>query len=128
METTRPDVSQAERDRSADEREPVVEGEEEREDEQEAETSRRRYGLYVSAVLVALFFVRVLGEPWDTRFPPTFPDAFNPGRTDTYYAIAGLSPFRPSFYWAARPVLYPAFVWLFGRTSHLIVLGQMATY
>ncbi|HEX2024037.1 MAG TPA: hypothetical protein VHF00_04990 [Acidimicrobiales bacterium] len=96
--------------------------------EGEAESPPRRYGLYVSAVLVALFFVRVLGEPWETRFPPMFPDALNPGRTDTYYAIAGLTPFRPSFYWAARPVLYPAFVWLLGRTSQLIVLGQMATY
>jgi hypothetical protein len=120
METTTPEQSEAERDRPADEPALVLEG--------EAENPPRRYGLYVSAVLVALFFVRVLGEPWETRFPPMFPDALNPGRTDTYYAIAGLTPFRPSFYWAARPVLYPAFVWLLGRTSQLIVLGQMATY
>lgn len=76
-------------------------------DEDPSESFRRRYGLYISAIVVALFFVRVLGEPWDTRFPPQFPDALNPGRTDTYYAVAGLTPFRPSFYWAPRPFLYP---------------------
>jgi len=84
--------------------------------------------LYGSAIAVALFSVRLLGQPWNTHFRPQFPDAFNPGRTDTYYAVARLTPFRPSFYWSPRPIVYPAFVWLFGRSSHLIVLGQTAAY
>ena len=87
-----------------------------------------RYGLYLSAVLVGLFCLRVLGEPWSTHFPPIFPDALNPGRSDTYYAVSLLTPFRPSFYFAARPVLYPAFIWLFGRSSQLIVLAQTLVY
>lgn len=70
----------------------------------------------------------MLGEPWSTHFPPMFPDALNPGRSDTYYAVARLTPFRPSFYWAPRPVVYPAFVWLFGRNSQLIVLAQTLLY
>jgi hypothetical protein len=91
-------------------------------------TGRRSYAFYASAVAVALFCVRLLGQPWTTHFRPQFPDALNPGRTDTYYAVARLSPFRPKFYWSPRPVVYPAFVWLFGRSSHLIVLGQTAAY
>lgn len=89
---------------------------------------RRRHGLYVSAILVALFCLRVLGSAWSTHFPPVFPDALNPGRTDTYYAVAGLTPFNPAFYWAARPFVYPAFLWLLGRNSLLVVVGQMAVY
>ena len=88
----------------------------------------RRVALYASAVVVALFLVRLLGEPWSTHFPPKFPDAFNPGRTDTYYAVAGLSPFRPSFYTAPRPIVYPAFLWLFARNSLLIVVAQAFVY
>jgi len=88
----------------------------------------RRVALYASAVLVALFCVRLLGEPWSTHFPPKFPDAFNPGRNDTYYAVSMLSPFRPSFYTAARPIVYPAFVWLFARDSAVIVVAQTAVY
>ena len=70
----------------------------------------------------------MLGAQWSTHFPPQFPDALNPGRTDTYYAVSLLTPFRPSFYFAARPVLYPAFIWLFGRSSQLIVLAQTLLY
>jgi hypothetical protein len=89
---------------------------------------KARWGFYASAVVVALFCLRLLGAKWSTHFPPTFPDALNPGRTDTYYAVAQLTPFRPSFYWAPRPVLYPAFVWLMGRNSLAIVVGQTAVY
>ncbi|MBV8560081.1 MAG: hypothetical protein JO050_04870, partial [Acidimicrobiia bacterium] len=78
---------------------------------------RWRFGLYLSAVLVGLFCVRVLGASWSTHFPPQFPDALNPGRTDTYYAVSLLTPFRPSFYWAPRPIVYPAFLRLFGRSA-----------
>jgi hypothetical protein len=90
--------------------------------------TQRRYGLPVSAVAVALFCVRLLGEPWSTHFPPQFPDAVNPGRTDTYYAVARLTPFRPRFYWAPRPIVYPTFLWLLGRSSHLVVIGQTLAY
>ncbi len=96
--------------------------------ESDADPFRRPYWFCFSAILVGLFFLRVLGGSWDTHFPPQFPDALNPGRIDTYYAVAGLTPFRPSFYWAPRPLLYPAFLWVFGRNSHLVVLGQMALY
>ena len=91
-------------------------------------SSRRRCALYLSAVVVALFLLRVLGDRWRTHFPPQFPDALNPGRSDTYYAVASLTPFNLNFYWAPRPVLYPAFLWLFKRNSHLVVLAQMSAY
>ena len=87
-----------------------------------------RYGLYASAVLVGLFCLRVLGDQWSSHFPPMFPDALNPGRSDTYYAVARLTPFRPSFYFAPRPIVYPAFIWAFGRSSQLIVLAQTLVY
>jgi hypothetical protein len=88
----------------------------------------RRVALYASAVAVALFCVRLLGEPWSSHFPPKFPDAFNPGRNDTYYAVSQLSPFRPSFYTSPRPIVYPAFVWLLARDSAIIVVAQTAVY
>jgi hypothetical protein len=70
----------------------------------------------------------VLGQPWATHFPPQFPDALNPGRSDTYFAVARLTPFRPSFYWAPRPIGYPAIIWFFGRSSQLIVVAQTLGY
>ncbi|HWW52230.1 MAG TPA: hypothetical protein VNY84_00565 [Acidimicrobiales bacterium] len=82
----------------------------------------------IGAIAVALFCLRVLGDQWSSHFPPQFPDAFNPGRNDTYYAVSRLTPFRPSFYWAPRPIVYPAFVWLLGRSSQLIVLAQTLVY
>lgn len=88
----------------------------------------RRLALYASAVLVGLFVVRLLGEPWTSHFPPKYPDAFNPGRADTYYAVAGLTPFRPSFYTAPRPIVYPAFIWLLARDSAVIVMAQTFVY
>lgn len=97
-------------------------------EEDGSQRTRRRFAFYLGAVLVALFFLRVLGEPWDTHFPPKFPDALNPPRTDTYYAIASLTPFRPEFYWAPRPIAYPALIWALGRNSHLVVLAQMTGY
>jgi hypothetical protein len=87
-----------------------------------------RFALYASAVVVALFCIRVLGEPWSTHFPPTFPDALNPGRSDTYYAVSKLTPFRPSFYFSPRPIVYPAFLWFLGRSSQAIVLAQTLIY
>jgi hypothetical protein len=52
----------------------------------------------------------------------------NPGRTDTYYAVAHLTPFNPSFYFAPRPIGYPAFIWLLGFNSQLIVVVQTLGY
>jgi hypothetical protein len=83
---------------------------------------------YASAVATALFCLRVLGEPWGTHFPPQFPDTVNPGRTDTYYAVAHLTPLRPGFYFAARPIAFPGFVWLLGFNTHLIVVVQTLGY
>lgn len=87
-----------------------------------------RYWLYFSAVLVALFCIRVLGEPWSTHFPPKYPDALNPGRSDTYYAVAHLTPLRPGFYGAPRPIGFPAFIWFSGFNSQLMVLVQTLGY
>lgn len=87
-----------------------------------------RYGLYISAAFVGLFCLRVLGVPWHTHFPPQFPDALNPGRSDTYYAVAHLTPLRPHFYFAARPIGFPALIWFTAFNSQLLVVLQALGY
>ncbi len=99
------------------------------ENEPQPEPSRTRsarIGIYVSAALSALFMMRLLAEPWHTHFHPVWPDALFP--KEGYVPVAGLGPFRPRFYFAFRPVGYPLFLWLFGRSSHLVVIAQTALY
>jgi hypothetical protein len=75
--------------------------------------------VWASALGVGLFLVRVLGEPWKTGFDPTFPDSFS------YLEVAERGPLRP---FDERPVLYPSFLWLVGRSVPLAVLAQSALY
>src|SRR5215813_275497 len=71
----------------------------------------RGFAFYLSAVLCALFMVRTLGKGWSTGFPTSWPDALFP--KEGYIPVAALGPFNPRFYFAFRPVVYPAFLWAF---------------
>lgn len=74
---------------------------------------------YVSAAAVGLFLVRVLGAEWSTKFAPVFPDSVS------YLDVASRGPFRP---FDERPFVYPSYLWLVGRSSHLAVIGQTVAY
>jgi hypothetical protein len=83
-------------------------------------------GLYVSAVVVAFFVVRVLGAPWPSGFPAAWSDATDPQRG--FLSIADRGPFNADFYDAYQAVGYPLFLWLFGRSVHLAVIAQTIAY
>lgn len=85
---------------------------------------RRRHDLWRvgTAVGVVLFLVRLLGEPWSTKFPPVYPD------THSYLSIAKVGPLHARFYTGERPMLYPLFIWSLGRNIRLIVLVQALLY
>ncbi len=91
-------------------------------------TARRFRGIafYLGAAATAVFMVRLLGVSWSTHFPATWPDAVYP--REGYLAVAAKSPFRPSFYFAFRPIGYPFLLWLLGRSSHLVVIAQTSIY
>jgi hypothetical protein len=91
-----------------------------------ATISLRNIAFYLSAVATAVFMVRLLGASWNTHFPATWPDAVFPKQG--YLAVAAKSPFRPSFYFAFRPIGYPSFLWLCARNTHLTVVAQTALY
>ena len=82
--------------------------------------------LYLTAFATALFMLRLLGASWDTHFPAAWPDAVFPKQG--YLAVAAKSPFRPSFYFAFRPIGYPLLLWFFGRSAPLTVIAQTAIY
>lgn len=88
-------------------------------------SSRRRLvglvGAGVGAVITAFFLVRLLGQPWP-HFPPTYPDSFS------YLKVATRGPFHPHFYFDERPIGYPFFLWLFGRSANLAVIAQTLLY
>ena len=86
----------------------------------------RGVAFYVGAIGSALFLVRLLGASWSTHFPAVWPDAVFPKQG--YLAVAGKSPFRPSFYFAFRPIGYPFFLWMLGRSTQLVVVVQTALY
>jgi hypothetical protein len=88
--------------------------------------SLRSIAFYLSAAVTAAFMVRLLGASWSSHFPATWPDAVFP--KEGYLAVAAKSPFRPSFYFAFRPIGYPFLLWLFGRSSHLVVIAQTSIY
>ena len=75
-----------------------------------------------SAALAVLFLVRLLGEPWPTKFPPVFPDTYS------YLDIAKIGPFHPQFYVGERPMLYPLFLWVLGRNIGRTILAQSILY
>src|SRR5262249_7175380 len=86
----------------------------------------RTFAFYLSAVLCALFMVRILGKDWNTGFPASWPDALFP--KEGYVPVAGLGPCNPRFYFHIRPIGYPLFLWVFGRNSHPVVVAQTALY
>ena len=81
---------------------------------------------YLTAVCSAIFLLRLLGASWSTQFPAKWPDAVDPKQG--YLAVAGKSPFRPSFYFAFRPLGYPTLLWVLGRRTQLTVVVQSALY
>jgi hypothetical protein len=88
--------------------------------------SPRAVATYASAIGSALFMVRLLGAGWSAHFPAVWPDAVFPHQG--YLAVAGKGPFRPSFYFAFRPIGYPLFLWLFRRDALVTVVAQTALY
>jgi hypothetical protein len=86
----------------------------------------RGFAFYLSAALCALFMVRILGADWNSHFTATWPDALFP--KEGYVPVARIGPFHPGFYFAFRPIGYPAFLWAFGRSSHPTVVAQTALY
>jgi hypothetical protein len=88
--------------------------------------SPRSIARYLSAIGSALFMVRLLGASWSTHFPAIWPDAVFPKQG--YLAVAGKGPFRPSFYFAFRPIGYPLFLWLLHRSALVTVVAQTALY
>lgn len=94
--------------------------------EQSARPRASGAAFYVSAILSALFLLRLLGASWGSHFPAVWPDATFP--KEGYLAVAAKSPFRPSFYNAYRPIGYPFFLWVFGRNTQLTVVAQAALY
>ncbi|MGO9875834.1 MAG: hypothetical protein ACLPVY_18815 [Acidimicrobiia bacterium] len=89
-------------------------------------SSPRRVALYTSAIVSALFMVRLLGAGWSTHFLAVWPDAVDPKQG--YLAVAGTGPFRPSFYFAFRPIGYPLFLWALRRDALVTVVAQTALY
>ena len=86
----------------------------------------RGFGFYAGAALCALFLVRTLGSDWNSHFKATWPDALFP--KEGYLPVALVTPFRPQFYFAFRPIAYPTLLWVFGRSSHLTVIAQSVLY
>ena len=84
------------------------------------------FALYLGAIASALFMVRLLGAGWTTHFPAVWPDATYPNQG--YLAVAGKGPFRPSFYFAFRPIGYPLLLWAVRQSSLVTVVVQTALY
>jgi hypothetical protein len=74
-----------------------------------------------SAVLVAVFLLRVLGAPWP-HFAVPFPES-----TDLQ-KFARSGPLHPRFWFGAREPLYPLFMWFLGRSTTLVVIAQTGLY
>jgi hypothetical protein len=74
------------------------------------------------AVVSALFLVRVLGEPWNGRFDPFFPD------TISYLRVSDRGPFSPRFWFDERPPAYPLVLWLLGGGGRAVVTFQSLAY
>jgi len=89
-------------------------------------SSPYRVAIYSSAIVSALFMVRLLGAGWSTHFLAVWPDAVDPKQG--YLAVAGKGPFRPSFYFAFRPIGYPLLLWALRRDALVTVVAQTALY
>lgn len=91
-----------------------------------ARPTLKSVAFFVIAAGSAIFALRLLGATWSGHFPAAWPDAVFPKQG--YLAVAAKTPFRPSFYFAFRPIGYPIFLWVLGRSSRLTVIAQTALY
>ena len=66
--------------------------------------------------------MRVLGEPWRSGFPKSWPDAFS------FTKVATKGPFHPSFYFDERPIGYPLLLWSVARSTTVAVVAQTCLY
>ncbi len=83
---------------------------------------RRRACSVLAAVGLAVFMIRVLGASWPGRFKIFFPDSFS------FKHAARLTPFRPAFYAAERPIAFPLLLFLLGRGTVITVVVQTFLY
>jgi hypothetical protein len=77
--------------------------------------------LYLVALGIAFYLVRLLGVPWP-HFPLSFPDSFS------FLKVARKGPFHPSFYFDERPIGFPLLAWVVGRSTTLITVTQTILY
>jgi len=79
-------------------------------------------GVWIAAALTTLFVVRVVGAGWRSGYPIFFLES------SSYLHVAGLGPFRSSFWFGDRPVVTPLVLWVLARNVRLIVLTQVVVY
>lgn len=87
-----------------------------------ASAIRAPIGLWLAAVGVTVFVVRVAAAGWQGGFTPFFPDS------SSFAAVADRGPFWPRFWFDERPVGFPLLYWLTGRSPRAVVLVQTTAY
>ncbi len=79
-------------------------------------------GRAVAAVIAGLLLLRILGQPWPTKFRTTNPDA------STFLRLAQRGPLDHQFWFGERPFGYVLFLWVTGKATRLIVVVQAVIY
>ena len=79
-------------------------------------------GRGVAAVITGLLLLRILGQPWPTKFRTSNPDA------TTFLRLAQRGPLDHQFWFGERPFGYVLFLWVTGRATRLIVVIQAIIY
>ena len=83
---------------------------------------RTTLALHVTAVLVTVFAIRVVGSGFSEGYPPFFPDSFS------FAEVARRGPFTGRFWFDERPVGFPLLYWALGRSVRFVVLAQLALH
>ena len=83
---------------------------------------RTTLALHVTAVLVTVFVIRVVGSGFGAGYPPFFPDS------SSFAAVARRGPFTGRFWFDERPIGFPLLFWALGRSVRFVVLAQLALY
>ena len=94
------------------------------------EPTRRRHShvggghiaFHAGVAAATVVVIRILGDGWSGGFPITFPDS------SSYLKVAGIGPLWPSFWFDERPIGFPLFTWMFGRSERFTVFAQTVVY